>query len=293
MHKILFNIFGMAYAATLAGNLTIISVIRADSHLHKPMYFLLENLSFLDLSMTTIIVPTMLHMLISSHKAISFTGCIGQMYLYEVVIVTECFILVVMAYDRYVAICLPFSYPILMTKPTLVLMVAFCWLMGTMYSLTETILMLQSVFCGPNIINGFFCDGSLIMKLACSDVTTLHLFRLFAGLFVGPLPVLLVLGSYVAIISAVLRIPSTQGRNKTFSTCVSHLVVVTLFYGTGIFTYILQPVMVDPRSPVNNIFSVVYTVLAPMLNPFIYSLRNKEIHRGCRHVLNQITLQLS
>ncbi|KAM9330207.1 olfactory receptor 1D5-like [Gastrophryne carolinensis] len=293
MHQIWFNIFTMAYTVTLAGNLTIIGVIRADPHLHKPMYFLLENLSFLDVSMTTVIVPNMLHILSRSHKAISFTGCISQMYFYEVVMVAECFILVVMAYDRYAAICLPFRYPILMTKLTLVLMVGFCWLMGTIYSLTETILLLRSVFCSPNVIHGFFCDGSLIMKLSCSDTTTLHLFQLFAGLFVGPLPVFMVLGSYVAIISTVVKIHNTEGRNKAFSTCVSHLVVVTLFYGTGIFTYIIQPIIVDPHSPVNNIFSVVYTILAPMLNPFIYSLRNQEIHKGCRHVLKRLGLQTS
>ncbi|KAM9330208.1 olfactory receptor 13C9-like [Gastrophryne carolinensis] len=283
----------MAYTVTLAGNLTIISVIRADPHLHKPMYFLLENLSFLDISMTTVIVPNVLHMLSSGHKAISFTGCIGQMFFYEVVIVAECVILVVMAYDRYVAICLPFRYPVLMTKPTLVLMVAFCWIMGIMYSVTETTLMLQSMFCGPNVILGFFCDGTLVMKLACSDTTTLHLFQLFVGLFLGPIPLLVVLSSYVAIFSTVMKIHNTEGRNKAFSTCVSHLLVVTLFYGTGIFTYIIQPIIVDPHSPMNNIFSVVYTILAPMLNPFIYSLRNQEIHRGCRHVLKRLGLQTS
>ncbi|XP_068128043.1 olfactory receptor 5V1-like [Hyperolius riggenbachi] len=281
---IFFSIFMVAYMLGLAGNLTIIVVIRADPRLHKPMYFLLENLSFLDISLTTVIVPKMLDLLLSTQKVISFNGCFSQMFFSEMIIVAECFILVVMAYDRYLAICLPFRYLVVMTKPTLVFMVVVCWAMGLMYSLTLSILLLQSVFCGPKVIHSFYCDGSLLVKLSCSRVSE---FQQLAGLFVGPLPILMVLSSYVAIISTIMRIHSTEGRKRTFSTCVSHLVVVTLYYGTGIFTYLIQPMMENAHGTMNHILSAVYTLGAPMLNPFIYSLRNQEIHRGFTKVLNQ------
>ncbi|XP_068128044.1 olfactory receptor 6Y1-like [Hyperolius riggenbachi] len=289
---IFFSIFMVAYMLGLAGNLTIIVVIRADARLHKPMYFLLENLSFLDISLTTIIVPTMLDILLSKEKVISFHGCINQMFFSEVIIVTECFILVVMAYDRYLAICLPFRYLVVMTKPTLILMVASCWFMGLMYSITYNILLLKSVFCGPNIIRSFFCDGSLLVKLSCSDASELEQFQQLAGLFVGPLPILMVLSSYVAIISAIMRIHSTEGRKRTFSTCVSHLVVVTFYYGTGIFTYLIKPMIENSHGSINYILSAIYTLGAPMLNPFIYSLRNQEIHRGFTKTFNQNIVHL-
>ncbi|XP_068128042.1 olfactory receptor 5V1-like [Hyperolius riggenbachi] len=284
---IFFSIFMVVYMLGLAGNLTIIIVIRADSRLHKPMYFLLENLSFLDVCLTTVIVPKMLDLLLSTQKAISVSGCFSQMFFSEMIIVTECFILVVMAYDRYLAICLPFRYLVVMTKPTLVLMVVVCWAMGLMYSFTFHILVLQSSFCGPNIIPSFFCDGSLLVKLSCSHINELQHFRQLTGLFVGPLPILMVLSSYVAIISAIMRIHSTEGRKRTFSTCVSHLVVVTLYYGTGIFTYLIQPMMENAQGAMNHILSSTYTVVSPMLNPIIYSLRNQEIHRGFRKIINQ------
>ncbi|XP_068128046.1 olfactory receptor 5V1-like [Hyperolius riggenbachi] len=284
---IFFSIFMVVYMLALAGNLTIIVVIRADARLHKPMYFLLENLSFLDISLTTVIVPRILDILLSNKKVISFNGCFSQMFLSELIIVTECYILVAMAYDRYLAICLPFRYLLVMTKPTLILMVVVCWVLGLLYSLTFFILLLQSVFCGPNIIPSFFCHGRLLVKLSCSDVSDLVMFQQLAGLFVGPLPILMVLSSYVAIISAIMRIHSTEGRKRTFSTCVSHLVVVTLYYGTGIFTYLIQPMLENAQGAMNHILSAVYTLGAPMLNPYIYTLRNQEMHRGFTKLFNK------
>ncbi|KAM4693081.1 olfactory receptor 8A1-like [Discoglossus pictus] len=284
LHLPLFGVFTGIYIVAITGNLVIIALVRSQPTLHNPMYFFLENLSFLDFLLTSVTVPKMLDNLLKNRMSISFIGCISQIHFYQVFIVAECLLLAVMAYDRYLAICQPLRYPILMDMTARFLLVAFCWLMGLMYSFAKTVLIVKLEFCGPNIIRGFFCDAPPLFGLSCSSTFTAELFQFTAGLFVGPVPALVVVFSYIHIIFAILRIQSAQGRYKTFSTCASHLVVVILFYGTGIFTYVVQPQLGNDNGA-NNVVTVLYTVIAPMLNPFIYSLRNQEVHNALKKLL--------
>ncbi|KAM8947227.1 olfactory receptor 5V1-like [Pelodytes ibericus] len=286
LQLLLFGLFFGLYIVTLSGNLLIITLIRTDPRLHKPMYFLLENLSFLDFILTSVTVPKMLDNLLNDKKSISFAGCISQVHVYQVFIVAECYILAIMAFDRYLAICHPLRYPTLMNQKALVQLVSFCWVMGLIYSFAKTTLMLKLVFCGPNILNSFFCDAPPLLKLSCSETTSQDLFQFVAGLFVGPLPALTVVASYIPITCAILRISSARGRHKTFSTCASHLAVVILFYGSGIFTYVIQP-RLGKQEGISHVVTIIYTVIAPMLNPFIYSLRNQEVHQALHRLFRQ------
>ncbi|KAG8537109.1 hypothetical protein GDO81_025060 [Engystomops pustulosus] len=256
------------------------------------MYFFLENLSVLDVSLSTVIVPNLLDILLVDHKVVLFAGCVSQIFCYQIIIVAECFLLAIMAYDRYLAICLPLQYTVVMVRPFLVGMISLCWILGIAYSLTKTLFILRLVFCGPNVISSFFCDAPLLSRLSCSESLGLQTFQLTAGIFVGPIPALIVVSSYIAILTTVVRIHSAEGKRKAFSTCASHLTVVILFYGTGIFTYVIQPGL-SRETEVKNAIMVVYTIVAPMLNPFIYSFRNQEVLNGWRKLLREIVLFLS
>ncbi|XP_053316662.1 olfactory receptor 151-like [Spea bombifrons] len=286
LHLPLFCLFTGLYIVTLGGNLLIITLIRTDPRLHKPMYFFLENLSFLDFLLISVTVPKMLDNLVKNKQSISFTGCISQIHFYQVFMVAECFILAIMAYDRYLAICQPLRYPLVMTRCALDLLVASCWIIGLAYSFAKTTLMLNVVFCGPNVLNSFFCDAPPLFELACSDTSDLDLFQFTAGVFVGPFPAMTVVVSYIPIIYAIIRIKSAQGRTKTFSTCASHLVVVALFYGSGIFSYVIRP-RISQQNQMDLVVTVTYAVIAPMLNPFIYSLRNKEMLCALKRLFRQ------
>ncbi|KAM3930862.1 olfactory receptor 5J3-like [Leptodactylus fuscus] len=287
LHLLFFVVFTIIYVVTVGGNVVFISIIRSQHRLRTPMYFFLENLSFLDVSLSTVIVPHLLNILLVDHKVISFVGCVTQTLFYQLIIVAECFLLATMAYDRYLAICQPLQYSLVMVKPFLVAMILLCWFLGVAYSLTNTIFIFQLVFCGPNIIPGFFCDAPLLFQLSCSDSSGLQMFQFIAGIFVGPIPALIVVSSYIAIITTIVRINSAKGKWKTFSTCASHLTVVTLFYGTGIFTYVIQP-GVSKQTEMKDAITVVYTIIAPMLNPFIYSFRNQEVHNGWKRLWREI-----
>ncbi|XP_037363632.1 olfactory receptor 1361-like [Talpa occidentalis] len=273
--QLLFILFLTMYLATVLGNLLILLAISVDARLHTPMYFFLSNLSFVDLCFSSTTIPKMLTNHILGSQTISFSGCLAQMYFLFMFVDMDNFLLAVMAYDRFVAICHPLHYSTKMTPRLCALLVAVSWVIANLDVLLHTLLMARLSFCADNAIPHFFCDVTPLLKLSCSD-TSLNEMMIFieAGL-ITLAPFLCILVSYILITCAVLRVPSTQGRWKAFSTCGSHLAVVLLFYGTIIFLYFNPS---SSHSPDTDIAAaVMFTVVTPMLNPFIYSLRNKDI----------------
>ncbi|XP_078503034.1 olfactory receptor 5J3-like [Lissotriton helveticus] len=271
----LFWVFLMIFILTLLGNLSIITLIWISSHLHTPMYFLLSNLSVLDLCYCSVITPNMLANFLVERQSMSFSGCAVQMFIFVMLGSTEDFILASMAYDRYAAICHPLHYSSMITNKVCIYLVVGSYLGGLANSLVQTTFTFTSTFCGPNQISHFLCDIPPLLKLSCSD-TTLNEVALFivAGAMVfGCLTVILV--SYLRIILTILKIRSSEGRRRTFSTCSSHFICVTLFFGTVLFMYF------RPSSKYaldqDRVASLCYTVMIPMLNPLIYSLRNQQV----------------
>ncbi|XP_078518744.1 olfactory receptor 5V1-like [Lissotriton helveticus] len=289
LRHLLFSVFILIYITTLLGNFTIMFLITVDAQLHTPMYFFLANLSFLDIACVSTTVLKMLDNLLAERKPISFHACIIQMSLFQMFIIAECFLLAAMSYDRYLAICHPLNYTLLMSQKVQLHLLSGCWIVGGLNSVIETVLISSVNFCGPNLIDHFFCDSPALLKLSCSNTSVHKLVIFVVGFFVGLLPFLIVFVSYIPIVSAIFNIHSTQGRQKTFATCASHLVVVTLFYGTGMFTYIIQPTVPHLMDD-SKIVTVVYTILTPMLNPFIYSLRNNQVKSALWRVMGKNTL---
>ncbi|XP_030047880.1 olfactory receptor 5V1-like [Microcaecilia unicolor] len=279
----LFLVFLLVYLSTVLGNTLIIAVILSESSLHTPMYFFLGNLSFLDVSCSSIILPKMLSNLFSGRKTISFVGCFLQMFFFQLLAGTECFLLAVMAYDRYVAICKPLNYSLIMNQKVCLALLVFSWFLSFLNSTIHTVAASQLTFCGPNGINHFFCDVPPLYKISCSDTSLNEKALLTAGMFVGVGPCLFITLSYIIIISAILKISSTEKRIKAFSTCASHLTVVVLFYGTGTFSYIrsLPGFSFDK----GKVIPLLYSTITPMLNPLIYSLRNREVKGVLRRAL--------
>ena len=274
--KPLFILFLIIYLVTITGNLLIILAIRSDPQLHTPMYFFLSVLSFTDICFTTTIVPRMLVNFLS-HKTISYAGCLTQMYFIYALGNTDSCLLAVMAFDRYVAICDPFHYVTTMSYHRCVLMVAISCSLPHFHSLLHTLLLNQLTFCDSNVVHHFFCDINPLLKLSCSSIFVNDLTIKTEGLVFWVTPFLCIVFSYVRILVAVLRIPSATGKRKAFSTCGSHFTVVILFYGSIFYVY-LQPL--SSYTVQDRVATLVYTVLSSMLNPFIYSLRNKDMKRG-------------
>ncbi|XP_014435320.2 olfactory receptor OR9H1-like [Pelodiscus sinensis] len=270
-----FLILLMIYMVTMLGNSFLVLLIGANSSLHSPMYFFLMNLSLVDLCYSTVIAPRAMVSFLAGSKAISYNGCATQFFFFGLFITTEAFLLAAMAYDRFTAICNPLLYPITMSKWVCIQLVAGSYACGCVNAMVQTGFTFTLDFCGSKEIDHFFCDGPPVISLSCSDtyINNLVMFAL-CGLVIAS-TALTVLISYVYIISAVLRIRSADGRRKVFSTCSSHLIVVTLFYGTTAFMYI-QPTWISSLYP-RKAVSVFYTFVIPMLNPFIYSLRNKDV----------------
>nr|XP_008173249.2 olfactory receptor 11A1-like [Chrysemys picta bellii] len=280
---LLFMLFLVIYFMTMAGNILIIVLIVADQHLHTPMYFFLGNLSCLEICYTSTILPRMLASLLTGDRTISVSGCIIQFNWFSSLAAVECALLAVMSYDRYLAICKPLHYAMQMNGSLCLQMASLSWISGFLASTVTTSLLAQFTFCGPNEINHFFCDFTPLIKLSCSDTSWMELVTfILSSIFTLP-AFLLTVTSYISIIASILRIPSTMGRQKAFSTCSSHLIVVTIFYGTLMIVYMLPDSATVEN--LNKMFSVFYTVLTPMVNPLIYSLRNKEVNRALRKAL--------
>ncbi|XP_075768307.1 olfactory receptor 5AP2-like [Pelodiscus sinensis] len=285
LQTLLFLLFLVIYIVTMAGNLLIVVLVVVDRHLHTPMYFFLGNLSCLETCYSSAILPRLLAGLLTGDRTISVSGCITQFYFFGVLVASECYLLSTMSYDRYLAICKPLHYTALMNGRFCLLLAAVSWMGGLMATTIVTCLISQLHFCGPNEIDHFLCDFTPLIKLSCTDTRLVKLVT-FVISSIDTLPLfLLTLMSYICIISTILRIPSAAGRQKAFSTCSSHLIVVTIFYGTLIVVYVLPDT--DSLRDLNKVFSLFYTVLTPLANPLIYSLRNKEVLEALRKLIHR------
>nr|XP_036846464.1 olfactory receptor 13D1-like [Manis javanica] len=285
LQQFLFVLCLIMYLIILLGNGLLIIISILDSRLHTPMYFFLGNLSFLDICYTSSSIPPMLVIFVSDRKSISFTGCALQMVASLGLGSTECILLAVMAYDRYVAICNPLRYPIIMNRVLYVHMAAWSWTIGCLNSLVQTVLTMILPFCGNNVIDHITCEILALLKLICSDITMNVFIMILAGIVLLVIPLLLIFISYIFIISSILRISSAEGRKKAFSTCSAHMTVVILFYGSAVFMY-MKPKSKDTNTS-DEIIALSYGVVTPMLNPIIYSLRNKEVKEAVKKVLSR------
>ncbi|ELK18716.1 Olfactory receptor 5L2 [Pteropus alecto] len=280
----LFTLFLLIYGVTVLGNLGMIALIQASARLHTPMYFFLSHLSFVDFCYSTIIVPKMLDNILNKDKGISFLGCTVQFYLFCACGITEVFLLAVMAYDRFVAICNPLLYMVTMSQNLCVELVSGCYLCGTVCSLIHLCLALEITSYRSNVMNQFFCDLPPLLSLACSDVTLNELLLYIVATFNELITIVIILTSYLFILITILRMRSAEGRRKAFSTCASHLTAIVVLQGTILFTY-CRPSSGNSEDT-DKVATVFYTVVIPMLNPLIYSLRNKDVKEASRKVLS-------
>ncbi|XP_072488812.1 olfactory receptor 1D2-like [Notamacropus eugenii] len=287
LQRYLFGLFLAMYLTTLVGNLLIVLVIVSDVRLHTPMYFFLANLSFTDVCFVSNTVPKMLVNLHTQKKAIPYTGCMIQLYFLVSLVALDNLLLAVMAYDRFVAICRPLHYTTIMSPRLCILLLVPCWVLSILYGLTHTILMATLTFCGHREVSHIFCEMYVLLQLACSDTRINPAVLIVTGCLLFIIPLSFMVYSYVRIVKAILKIPSAAGKYKAFSTCASHLTVVSLFYGTLSMVY-LQPL--KTYSVKDSVATVMYAVVTSMLNPFIYSLRNQDMKGALRKVLRRKTV---
>ncbi|XP_053546980.1 olfactory receptor 5V1-like [Bombina bombina] len=283
VHYIISFLIAVLYAMILMGNFTIFSIIQIDFHLQTPMYFFLSYLSILDISYSSVTFPAMLFNSITGNRRISFLRCMVQLYFFISFGGAECLLLAAMAYDRYVAICIPLQYPVIMNKVLCSLLVAGSWICGFLNAAIHTVMTAQLSFCGIRHVNHFFCDVPPLLKVSCTDTHTNQLSLYVVNVFMGIITFTFVIITYVHIISTILKICSAVGRRKAFSTCSSHLTVVTVFYITGNFNYI-GPAPGESFD-MEQLSSVLYSIMTPMLNPVIYCLRNKDVKQAIRTVV--------
>ncbi|XP_028641470.1 olfactory receptor 5W2-like [Grammomys surdaster] len=283
----LFALFFLVYSLTVIANLGMILLIKLDSRLHTPMYYFLSNLSFCDICYSSTVSPKMLADFLSKEKRISYNSCALQMYFFSAFGDIECLMLAVMAYDRYVAICNPLLYTIAMSKKVCIQLVTVAYAVGFVDSAIHTSFIFRLSFCNSNVINHFFCDIPPLLSLSCSDTSINEILLFTFSTFVLGYSVVTVLLSYCYIIATICRMNSAEGRHKAFSTCASHLMAVAIFHGTLLFMYFRPSSSYSMDT--DKMASVFYTVVTPMLNPLIYSLRNKDVKGALRKVIN-ITL---
>ncbi|OCU01576.1 hypothetical protein XELAEV_18007367mg [Xenopus laevis] len=268
----------LIYLLTLIGNVTIILVSKVDKNLHKPMYFFLGNLSFLDICYTSTTMPKMLEILLVERKTISFAGCVAQMYFFITFVGTECVLLCMMSYDRFLAICHPLRYSVLMNNNICMSLAGISWLSGFVNSIVHTVFTFQKHFCDINKIGYFYCDIPPLLSISCQDTSVNELLLLSIGIFIGWTPFLCIIFSYVYILFTIMKITSKEGRQKAFSTCISHLTVVVLYFGSVNFSYV-RPISTYSLEK-DRLISVLYSVVSPILNPLIYTLKNKDVKKA-------------
>ncbi|XP_077118566.1 olfactory receptor 11L1-like [Ranitomeya variabilis] len=284
----LFCLFLVVYCGTICGNLLIITLVSTSKNLHTPMYFFISQLSVSDILVITDIVPYLLHILLNNGGSISLIECITQFYFLGASESSECFLLGMMSYDRYVAICNPLRYSSIMTNRHCGILSITCWLFGFSLVLIHLIKTGTLNFCGSNIIDHLFCDIVPLLGLSCSDISIIHLEIYLLSILIVIIPSTINVISYVYIVLAVLKIPSSTGRQKAFSTCSSHLTVVSIFYGTMLSTYIVPT---KGRSQtMSKILSLLYTVFTPLVNPIIYSLRNRDIRKAVQRTFDKLMI---
>ena len=272
---VLFVVFLVIYILTLTWNLSLLILIRMDSHLHTPMYFFLSNLSFMDICYVTSTAPKMLYDFFQERQTITFVACAVQYFVFSTMGLSESCLMTAMAYDRYAAICNPLLYSSVMSPALCGRMVLGSYLAGLSASISQLCAMFQLHFCGPNVINHFFCDLPQLLVLSCTDTFFLHLLTIILTMIFGIINALVIMIYYVYIVISIMKVTTASGRSKAFNTCASHLTAVTLFYTSGMFVYLSSSS--GGSSTFDRFASVFYTVMIPMLNPLIYSLRNKEI----------------
>ncbi|XP_040274299.1 olfactory receptor 1009-like [Bufo bufo] len=281
----LFWLFLVVYCGTICGNLLIITLVSTSKNLQTPMYFFISQLSVNDILLTTEIIPNMLHILQKNGGTLSFTGCIAQFYFFSTSEAFECLLLTVMSYDRYVAICNPLLYASIMTTERCVKLSIACWLISFSIIFTDIFTISKLNFCEQNIMDHFFCDLLPLQEISCSDIFILRLEIYFLSIISVIIPTIIIMLSYTNIIVTVLRIPSSTGRQKAFSTCSSHLIVVSIFYWTMFSVYVF-PQKIESLN-FSKILSLLYTVFTPLINPIIYSLRNKDIWKAINALFPQ------
>lgn len=279
----LFILFLAIYVSILSGNLLIIALVLVSINLNTPMYFFLSNLSSSDIILTTVVFPTILSVLLKNGESITFSGCITQLYLFGSSAITECFLLTVMSYDRYLAICNPLHYLLIMDQKLQVLLVAWSWVFAFLLTMITVSQMCQLQFCGPNVIDHFFCDPTPLLELSCSDTSVIELENLILGIPVTLFPLGFITVTYAYILITILKITSSTGRKKAFSTCSSHLAVVCIYYGTLIMLYVIPSKGLSVN--LTKVQSLLYTVVTPLFNPIIYSLRNHEIQMVIKRII--------
>ncbi|XP_030043859.1 olfactory receptor 6N2-like [Microcaecilia unicolor] len=285
LHILFFIGLLIIYLLTITGNVVIFWVIRLESRLHIPMYFFVSVLSFLEIWYTAVTIPKMLANLLADKKSISFNGCLLQTYFFHSLGATECYLLTVMAYDRYLAICNPLRYPAIMTTKFCFQLTMGCWICGFMCPVTEVILISKLPFCGENEILHIFCDFPPLLSLACTDTSINVLVDFAINAFIILVTFLFIMSSYIKIIITILKIKSAEGRRKAFSTCVAHLTVVLVFFSCIIFMYVRLTKSYSLNY--DRTLAVIYSVLTPLFNPLIYSLRNKEIRAAIRRIIHK------
>ncbi|XP_075042431.1 olfactory receptor 1J2-like [Mixophyes fleayi] len=281
---LLFLVFLCIYLITVLGNILILTVISSDQRLHTPMYFFLANLSIIDITLSSITVPRLLFILFTAQKYVLFSECVTQLLFFQFFVVIECYLLAVMAYDRYVAICFPLNYTLIMSRAVRFKMISACWACGLGNSVVQAFSISHLDFCGPNRVDNLFCDINPLLKLSCSDKWLGEAMFLPVAITTGTVPLAIILVTYGRIISEIAKIKSNRGRFKTFSTCGSHFTVVNLYFTTGTLCYI-WPFFTDAMDKDVKVVAVLYSIMTPMLNPIIYSLRNREVKRALRKAL--------
>nr|XP_056706739.1 olfactory receptor 1020-like [Euleptes europaea] len=280
----LFILFLLIYVVTLVGNLGLIVLIKVDSKLHTPMYFFLSSLAVVDVNYSSTITPRILADLLAEKKTIGFSGCATQMLMYIICGSTECILLVAMAYDRYVAICKPLHYAVLMSRKMCFRLICGSYVLSIFFAVLHTVFTFTLTFCGPNLINHYYCDIPPLLQLSCSDTHT-NKIVMYTHVSINCIGSMIILISYVCILATVLKIRSTESRHKAFSTCTSHLIVVSLLYGTIFFIYFRPSTKYALEQ--DKVASLLYTVFIPMLNPLIYSLRNKHVKEAFIRLLKK------
>lgn len=278
-----FLFFSIVYAATVLGNLLILLTIVSEPRLHSPMYFLLGNLSFIDMSLASFATPKMIADFLSEHKAISFEGCITQIFFLHLLGGAEIVLLISMSFDRYVAICKPLRYLTIMSRRMCVGLVTLSWIVGIFHAMSQLAFTVNLPFCGPNEVDSFFCDLPLVIKLACVDTYILGVFMISTSGMIALVCFILLVISYTVILVTV-RQHSSGGSSKALSTCSAHFTVVTLFFGPCIFIYVWP----FTNFPIEKVLSVFYTIFTPLLNPVIYTLRNKDVKDSMRKLSSRV-----
>ncbi|XP_055971466.1 olfactory receptor 6C74-like [Sorex fumeus] len=286
LQVVVFILLFFTYLLSVTGNLTIISLTLLDSHLKTPMYFFLRNFSFLEITFTTVCIPRFLVSMATGDRTISYNSCVTQLFFTILLGATEFFLLAAMSYDRYVAICKPLHYMTIMNDRVCNVLIFACWLSGFLMIFPPLTLGLKLDFCADNEIDHFFCDVSPMLQLSCTDTKTIELMALMSAILTLLVTLILVVLSYTRIIKTILKIPSPQQRKKAFSTCSSHMVVVSISYGSCIFMYV-KPSAVE-RVSLNKGIALLITSVAPMLNPFIYTLRNKQVKDAFKNVIKKL-----